>query len=109
MQLAFEARPLVETHFSKDELHNYMRLFNEAATPRDGELGVTQTQMLPLLRSCCDSTKDKATRKKLNRGLVRKICEAYDADKSGRIEWEEFLHVAHDLKSNALVDTLYET
>lgn len=106
MQLAFESRPAIEAKYTKAQLLEFMQLFNEEAEERRGKRAITQEKMLRLLTKCCVATNDKTTRKKLTRGLVRKICEAYDADKSGRIEWDEFLQVMLDLMEGALVGAL---
>lgn len=106
MQLAYLSRPEIEDKFSKDEKSNYMDLFCEAASFQHGERAVSQKQVLPLLKKCCAATGDKITPKNLSRRTVRAICEIYDTDRSGLLEWSEFLYVLKDLREGALTQAL---
>ena len=107
-QLAHFSRPAIEDSFSKDELATYVALFCEAASRRRAtkERAVTQQNVLALLKACCLKAGDKVTPSKLSRRTVKAICETYDDDSSGLLEWAEFLHVLKDLREGALTGAL---
>lgn len=104
MQLAYADRPEIERKFTKIELKTYKRLFNEFSDHHVKPRGVEIKSARELLKKCCTVFRDYKTRRHMTKKNCNRVCSIYDTDFSGRIEWDEFLHVMVDLKQGTLMD-----